>query len=104
MRQARLTAPKTLEWHEGPTPQPGPGELLGRVRAALTCGTDLKTYRRGHPKLAYGPFGHEAAGDIIAVGRDVTDFKAGDAIMWVQTAPCGECARCRAGYENLCVH
>jgi L-iditol 2-dehydrogenase len=102
MRQARLTAPKTLEWHEAPTPQPGPGELLVRVRAALTCGTDLKTYRRGHPKLAFGPFGHEASGDIIATGRDVTDFKAGDAIMWVQTAPCGECSRCRAGSENLC--
>jgi L-iditol 2-dehydrogenase len=102
MRQARLTAPKTLQWHEAPTPQPGPGELLVRVRAALTCGTDLKTYRRGHPKLAFGPFGHEASGDVIATGRDVTDFKAGDAIMWVQTAPCGECSRCRAGSENLC--
>jgi L-iditol 2-dehydrogenase len=102
MRQARLTAPKTLQWHEAPTPQPGPGELLVRVRAALTCGTDLKTYRRGHPKLAFGPFGHEASGDIIATGRDVTDFKAGDAIMWVQTAPCGECTRCRSGSENLC--
>lgn len=104
MRQARLTAPKALEWHEEPSPQPGPGELLVRVRAALTCGTDLKTYRRGHPKLQFGPFGHEAAGDVIAVGRDVKDFKPGDAIMWVQTAPCGECDACRAGAENLCEH
>jgi len=102
MRQARLTAPKTLQWHEAPTPQPGPGELLVRIRAALTCGTDLKTYRRGHPKLAFGPFGHEASGDVVAVGRDVKEFKPGDAIMWVQTAPCGECERCRAGAENLC--
>ncbi len=104
MRQARLTAPRTLAWHEAPTPAPGAGEVLVRVRAALTCGTDLKTYRRGHPKLAYGPFGHEASGDIVAVGPDVTGFKPGDAIMWVQTAPCEQCARCRDGYENLCEH
>jgi len=102
MRQAQLTAPKTIEWREEPTPQPGPGELLVRVRAALTCGTDLKTYRRGHPKLRYGPFGHEASGDVVATGRDVKDWRPGDSIMWVQTAPCGECARCRAGCENLC--
>jgi L-iditol 2-dehydrogenase len=104
MRQAQLTAPKTLEWREAPSPQPGSGELLVRVRAALTCGTDLKTYRRGHPKLQFGPFGHEASGDVIAVGRDVKEFKPGDAIMWVQTAPCGECDPCRAGSENLCEH
>ena len=102
MRQARLTAPRTLEWHEQPSPQPGAGELLVRVRAALTCGTDLKTYLRGHPKLRFGPFGHEASGDVVAVGRDVKDFKPGDAIMWVQTAPCGQCDACRAGSENLC--
>ncbi|MBV8222406.1 MAG: alcohol dehydrogenase catalytic domain-containing protein, partial [Candidatus Eremiobacteraeota bacterium] len=102
MRQARLTAPRTLEWHDAPSPQPGAGELLVRVRAALTCGTDLKTYRRGHPKLRFGPFGHEASGDVVAVGRDVKDFKPGDAIMWVQTAPCGRCDACAAGLENLC--
>jgi L-iditol 2-dehydrogenase len=104
VRQATLTAPKTLEWREAPSPQPGAGELLVRVRAALTCGTDLKTYRRGHPKLKFGPFGHEASGDVVAIGRDVKEFKPGDAIMWVQTAPCGECDACRSGSENLCEH
>jgi L-iditol 2-dehydrogenase len=104
MRQALLTAPKTIEWREMPSPQPGAGELLVRVRAALTCGTDLKTYRRGHPKLRFGPFGHEAAGDVVAVGRDVKDFKPGDAVMWVQTAPCGHCDTCVNGAENLCEH
>ncbi|MBV8170907.1 MAG: alcohol dehydrogenase catalytic domain-containing protein [Candidatus Eremiobacteraeota bacterium] len=85
-----------------PSPQPGPGELLVRVRAALTCGTDLKTYRRGHPKLQFGPFGHEASGDVVAVGRDVKGFKPGDAVMWVQTAPCMQCDACVSGSENLC--
>ena len=73
-----------------------------RIRAALTCGTDLKTYRRGHPKLAFGPFGHEASGDIEAVGAGVTDFSRGDAVMWVQTAPCGACQSCLAQRQNLC--
>ena len=104
MRQAHLTAPRTIEWRESNAPKPGPGELLVRIRAALTCGTDLKTYRRGHPKLAYGPFGHEASGDAIAIGKGVDRFAAGDAIMWVQTAPCGECAKCARGFENLCEH
>ncbi len=84
-------------------PQPGKGEVIVQIRAALTCGTDLKTYRRGHPKLAFGPFGHEASGDIVAVGQGVESFAIGDAVMWVQTAPCGSCAHCQAGRENLCV-
>jgi L-iditol 2-dehydrogenase len=104
MRQAQLSAPSTIEWRESPTPQPQSGEILVRIRAALTCGTDLKTYRRGHPKMKYGPFGHEASGDVIAVGPNVKDFKPGDAVMWAQTAPCGECQRCVSGYENLCEH
>jgi L-iditol 2-dehydrogenase len=104
VRQAVLSSPKTLGWREGPTPQPGPGEVLVKVRAALTCGTDLKTYRRGHPKLAFGPFGHEASGDVVAVGSGVTSVQPGEAVMWVQTAPCGACPRCDAGAENLCEH
>lgn len=104
VRQAVLTSPKTLSWHEQPTPQPGPGEVVIKVRAALTCGTDLKTYRRGHPKLAFGPFGHEASGDVVAVGACVRNVQPGEAVMWVQTAPCGSCAHCVAGAENLCEH
>ena len=102
MKQAHLIAPKTIVWREASNPQPGRGELLVRVRAALTCGTDLKTYRRGHPKLGFGPFGHEASGDVVAAGEGVTEFAPGDAVMWVQTAPCNACARCKDGRENLC--
>lgn len=104
MHQAHLTAPRTIEWRDTETPAPRAGELIVRVRAALTCGTDLKTYRRGHPKLTYGPFGHEASGDVVAIGVGVERFAPGDAVMWVQTAPCGTCERCAAGDENLCLH
>jgi L-iditol 2-dehydrogenase len=102
MTFATLDGPRVLRWHEAPRPNPGPGEVLVRIRAALTCGTDLKTYRRGHPKLAFGPFGHEASGDIEAVGEGVNDFAPGDAVMWVQTAPCGTCHLCLAQRHNLC--
>ncbi|MDQ6824802.1 MAG: alcohol dehydrogenase catalytic domain-containing protein, partial [Candidatus Eremiobacteraeota bacterium] len=104
MRQAQLEAPKTLSWSELPMPQPAAGEAVVRIRAALTCGTDLKTYRRGHPKLKFGPFGHEASGDIVALGSGVEKFQVGDAVMWVQTAPCGRCPRCLEGRTNICQH
>jgi L-iditol 2-dehydrogenase len=102
MRQAVLRAPRLLDLAEVPLPAPAPGEVVVRVRAALTCGTDLKTYRRGHPRLPFGPFGHEAAGDIAAVGDGVAGFAPGQAVVFMPTAPCGQCGPCRLGRENLC--
>jgi len=102
MRQAVLRAPRTLDLAEVPLPVPARGEVVVRVRAALTCGTDLKTYRRGHPRLPFGPFGHEAAGDVVAVGDGVTGVAPGQAVVFLPTAPCGQCGPCRLGRENLC--
>jgi len=86
-------------------PQPGPGELLLRVGAALTCGTDLKVYRRGyHAKMLVPPtlFGHEIAGTVIAMGADVAGFKQGDRVVALNSAPCGACLFCRRDQPNLC--
>src|SRR5260370_1290401 len=102
MRLAILRAPRVLDLAEVPVPTPGRGEVVVRVRAALTCGTDLKTYRRGHPRLPFGPFGHEAAGDIAALGDGVEGFAVGQAVVFTPTAPCGECGPCHLGRENLC--
>jgi L-iditol 2-dehydrogenase len=103
MLRAELIRPGVLEMREVPVPSPGPGELLVRIEVALTCGTDLKTYRRGHPKIPLpAPFGHEFAGTVAATGEGVTAFRAGDAIVAVPTAPCGECRLCSRGRENLC--
>ena len=86
-----------------PVPEPAPGEVIVRVEAALTCGTDLKTYRRGHPKFPF-PFslGHEYSGIISAVGERVVDFKVGQAVMGVHSAPCLDCRQCHRGFFNLC--
>jgi L-iditol 2-dehydrogenase len=101
-RQAVLIEPRHIELTTRSVPDPAEGEVLVCVRAALTCGTDLKTYRFGHPKLPFGPFGHECAGDVAAVGRGVAHVREGDAVVPMPTAPCGRCDSCRRGREHLC--
>jgi L-iditol 2-dehydrogenase len=73
------------------------------VRIALTCGTDLKAYVRGHPKIPVPTiFGHEYAGEIAAVGEGVDGWSEGDTVMGVHTGPCGACYWCRRDQEELC--
>lgn len=104
MRQAQIQAAGKLILAAVPVPEPGPGELLVRVKVALTCGTDLKTYRRGHAKLPFGPFGHEGSGDIVAVGAGVEHLKPGQAVTWTPTAPCNACTLCDRNRPNLCLN
>jgi L-iditol 2-dehydrogenase len=88
-----------------PVPTAGAGEIVVRVHAALTCGTDLKVYRRGyHAKMLTLPisFGHELAGSVHQVGAGVTAFKPGDRVVALNSAPCDECYFCRHGQQNLC--
>lgn len=102
-RQALLTAPRQLALRTQAMPAPGPGEVLLAVRCALSCGTDLKFYRRGHPLFSFpSPLGHEFAGVVAAVGPGVAHFKPGDELMAAPSAPCGSCFFCRRGQENLC--
>lgn len=103
MRVAVLIAPGQIELREEPAPAASSGGIVVRVRAALTDGTDLKTFRRGHPKMPMPTrFGHEFSGDVAAIGEGVTAFAPGDPIMCVHTAPCGECFWCRQSQEELC--
>lgn len=103
MRAQRFYEPGKLMLEEIPRPEPGPGELLVKVRAATTCGTDVKTYKRGHPKIVPPIlFGHEFSGDVVSIGEGVDRFKVGMRVVPHNTAPCNACFYCKHGQENLC--
>lgn len=103
MRAIFYEAPRQLGLHIVEIPQPGPGELVVKVQRALTCGTDLKTYKRGHPKFKPPtPFGHEFAGDIVSVGEGVSRFETGMRVTANVFAPCGTCYFCTHEQGNLC--
>ncbi len=105
MNAAVLYGKEDVRIERLPVPRARAGEIVVRVHAALTCGTDLKVYRRGyHAKMLRPPvpFGHEMAGIVSEIGAGVTEFKAGDRVVAVNSAPCGVCYFCRRGQENLC--
>jgi L-iditol 2-dehydrogenase len=105
MQGAMLLGPEQIEIREVPVPRPGEGELLLKIEAATTCGTDVKVFRRGgHPRMLKTPtlFGHEMAGHVAAVGPGVRGVTPGDAIVVANSAPCLACEPCRRGRENLC--
>src|SRR5690349_12508507 len=102
MRALVLEEPGCIKLAKVEVPRPGPGEVLVKVSAASTCGTDLKAYLRGHPQIPMpGVFGHEYSGIVAAVGEGTT-FKPGEAVMGVHSAPCQRCFWCAEGQENLC--
>jgi L-iditol 2-dehydrogenase len=105
MLGAMLIGPERIEVRELAVPRPGRGELLLRVKAAATCGTDVKVFRRGgHPRMITPPalFGHEMAGVAAALGDAVEGIALGDALAVANSAPCGACRHCLAARENLC--
>ncbi|MBM3775029.1 MAG: alcohol dehydrogenase, partial [Acidobacteria bacterium] len=105
MMAAVLYGREDLQVEEIAVPEVGPGDLLVRVRAALTCGTDVKVFRRGyHARMILPPavFGHELAGDVVAAGSGVEGFRPGSRVVAANSAPCDSCFFCRRGLENLC--
>jgi len=105
MRAALLRGAREIEIVEVERPEPGPGELVIRVDAALMCGTDAKVFRRGyHARMLTPPslFGHEYAGVVSAVGDGVDKFGLGDDVVGGNSAPCGRCPYCRDGRAALC--
>jgi L-iditol 2-dehydrogenase len=82
-----------------------PGEVRVQIKVALTCGTDLKVFKRGyHAKMIVPPaiFGHEFAGVVSEVAKDMANWRVGDRVVAANSAPCGECFYCRNQQENLC--
>ncbi|BAZ13774.1 alcohol dehydrogenase [Calothrix sp. NIES-4071] len=105
MLAALLYGQEDLRLEQVSDPLPDAGEVVIKVHAATTCGTDLKVWRNGgHAKMLKPPtlFGHEAAGEIVAVGAGVTKWKVGDAVVANNSAPCGHCFFCLRREYSLC--
>jgi L-iditol 2-dehydrogenase len=105
MRAVVFHGPGDLRLEEVPWPEPARGEIVVKIDAALTCGTDVKTLRRGHPVMiprVPTVFGHELAGTVTALGAGVRHLREGDRVVAANSAPCGACRLCLAGRPNLC--
>jgi L-iditol 2-dehydrogenase len=105
MRAAVLHGKEIIRVEEVTSPPLKVGEVRVQIEAALTCGTDLKVFKRGyHARMLVPPtvFGHEFAGIISELAPDVTGWRAGERVVVANSAPCGECFYCRNQQENLC--
>lgn len=103
MQAVLLLGPRQLSYQDLPIPTPRRDEIVLKIAAALTCGTDLKAFLRGHPKWPMPTrFGHEYAGTVAARGSQVTTVREGDEVMLVPSGPCGSCFYCQRQQENLC--
>ncbi|HEX9334663.1 MAG TPA: zinc-dependent dehydrogenase [Pseudonocardiaceae bacterium] len=104
MKVARFYAPGDVRVEDADVPVAGPGELLLRVRACSTCGTDVKIFRFGHHHIVPPRvLGHEIAGEITAVGDGVAgDWAVGDRVQVIAAIPCGQCADCLRGWQTIC--
>jgi len=106
MKAAVLTKPGHIEIQELDIPTPGPDEALVRVRAVGLCGSDVHYYEHGKigPYVVTKPIilGHEAAGEVVAVGSEVRHLKAGQRVTIEPGVTCGRCEYCKSGRYNLC--
>ena len=105
MKAVLFYGPQDIRYEETRIKPLEKGEILVKIQAALTCGTDVKTFRRGHPVLIKNipsGFGHEFSGIVEKVADDVKNVKAGDRVVCANSAPCGECFYCKRGEYNLC--
>ena len=105
MKAIQYYGPQDIKYEEVMVKPPEEGEIVVKIMSALTCGTDVKTFRRGHPVLIKNipsGFGHEFSGIVERIGHGVSKFKVGDRVVCANSAPCGECFYCRRGEYNLC--
>ena len=105
MKAALYRGPKDLEVIEVDKPTPKDNELLIKVHACATCGTDAKIYNHGHQRLTPPQIiGHEIAGEVVEIGSSVTGYKKGDRVQIIAAIPCGTCWACQAGKMQICIN
>ncbi len=105
MKAGLLKAPNHLDYESVSDPALAPGDLLIRVRAATVCGTDIRIFRGKKTVGVRYPsiLGHEFSGEIVDNGGH-GQFSCGDAVAVCPAIPCGHCAHCKRGYENICMN
>lgn len=103
MRSIYLNDDYEVELRDLPEPEPGPDEVLIRVRAGGICGTDMSVYANNHfLRTAPQILGHEVSGEVVRPGSAVEGWTEGDRVFVSPVVYCGECAACRAGRSNQC--
>lgn len=105
MKAVLFYGPQDIRYEDVKIKPLAKGEILVKVKSALTCGTDVKTFRRGHPvliKRVPSGFGHEFSGVVEKIGDGVNNVKVGDRVVCANSAPCGKCFYCRHEEYNLC--
>lgn len=103
MQAAIWHGPKDLRVEEVPVPDVVSGSVLLEVKACAVCGSDLRIFGEGNPRIEPGRIiGHEIAGEVVAVGAGVEKFRIGDRIAVGADVPCGKCVHCLSGRPNCC--
>ena len=105
-RVSILNPDLTLTLSQRPVPEPGPGEVLVRVKSVGVCGSDIHYFEHGRLAdfVVEGPLvlGHEASGVVEGLGDGVQDLAQGTTVAMEPGVPCGACHECRSGRYNLC--
>jgi L-iditol 2-dehydrogenase len=105
MKAIMYYAPKDVRVEMIPVPACGDNEIRVKVDACAVCGTDLKSYNNGNPRIkAPLPMGHEFTGLVETIGKHVEGFTLGDRIVMATTISCGECYYCQRGWQNICAN
>lgn len=103
MKQVTLVAPETFEVNQVPVPECQSNQALLKVKAVGICGSDIHAYYGKHPFMSFPiTLGHEATGEVVQVGADVTNVKVGDRVLMRPQKVCGKCRMCREGRYNIC--
>jgi 2-desacetyl-2-hydroxyethyl bacteriochlorophyllide A dehydrogenase len=100
---AFIPEPGKIEFREMPLRDPQPDEVLIKIHTAAICGSDLHLFKGKHPSVALpSAVGHELAGEVVAIGREVTGFSIGDRVTVEPVIACDTCHYCQKGDYHLC--
>ena len=103
MIQQLMTAPKNITFREVPVPEPGPDQVLVKIKRIGVCGSDIHVWHGTHPYTSYPVTqGHEVSGQIVSLGEYVKDLAVGQKVTIEPQVFCGRCHPCLHGKYNLC--